>query len=820
MSGFVSLSLVCLSLTGRQIWRRSALTATLLLSIIGTATAGTPTFPRIGSIWWGEQIFNASPTQAAQIKLYLAPNFTPAAAAAVKAANPSSLLLMTVNAMETTGGIPNPPSSYYLLDSHGNRIENWPGNPGNYLLNLTNPAVVQYMAQYAYQQMTQSGFKYDGIFFDNVEMTISTMTTDCCGHSIQINDNYPGPPDAAGALDAKWSAGLYNLLAAFKQLAPSALISVHANQLPPDPRSLAVANGDAFVFDVTNVREGQMAFGTLYNSYQQWFSSGQSPVITAIQSSPPNQIAYGYGYQPLTTAVPSTIAFGQNWYPNMRFGLGMALMNDGYSIFDLGDTSSPVTWWYDEYNFYLGAASAPAEQIGNPPGNSIIQNGYFSSGLSNWVLNVTSDGQAKASASTVNFGGSGGPAAQITVSSAATIPWHIEFQQSNLHFQAGQEYQLQFWADASTPTRVQVVTQSGTSPYPNYGLLGAISVGTKWAPYTISFVAPVTASDGILEFQLGAQTGTVWFDAIQLSTAPTEVYRRDFANGIALLNGTSSKQTISLESGFQRFMGPQAPRYQYIVDDTGSSFTTSGSWKVDTLDTGMRKSSGPYYHAWQSTLHELDSSSGSAQWSLNIPSQAHYTIQAWLPAAPAASTWTKSATYRVMSGSQVIATKTIDQSLARGGDQWFTLFTDLYLSPGSVLVLTNGSSSPMIADAIYLYTPEWLYNDGSATSSVTLAPYDAILLQRTTANQTISFDSLSSSLSSKSMGTSAFSVPATASSGLPVTVTSNTASVCTVSGSQLTVVAAGTCSLTARQKGNGSYTAAAPVTRTFNVLAP
>ncbi len=125
---------------------------------------------------------------------------------------------------------------------------------------------------------------------------------------------------------------------------------------------------------------------------------GQPPVITAVQSSPPNQIAYGYGYSPLSAALPSTIAFGQNWYPNMRFGLGITLMNNGYSIYDFGDTTSPVTWWYDEYNFNLGTPVTPATLIGAGPGSNQIVNGGFNNNLSPWTLNVTSDGSAAATA--------------------------------------------------------------------------------------------------------------------------------------------------------------------------------------------------------------------------------------------------------------------------------------------------------------------------------------------------------------------------------------------------------------------------------------
>ncbi len=674
------------------------------------------------------------------------------------------------------------------------------------------------MAQYAVQQLTQNGFTYDGMFFDNVELSISTMTQDCNGNPIQIDANYPGPPDEPGALDAKWSAGMYSLLSQFRQLAPNALLSVHANELPPDPRALAIENGDAFVFDAVNIREGSLAFGTLYDSYQQWFSQGQIPVIAAVQSSPPNQIAYGYGYSPLSAALPSTVAFAQNWYPNMRFGLGLTLMNNGYSIYDFGDTSSPVTWWYDEYNFNLGTPVAPATLIGAGPGPNQTINSGFNNNLSPWVLNLTSDGSAKASATLDETNGvNGGPAAHISVTSPGTAVWHVEFQQSNLSLTAGQEYEVQFWARAGVPLTFQTAIQSGTSPYPYYGMSGtAVTVGTTWAPYSVYFVASNTVNDAILEFQVGNQVGDLWLDNVQLFTAPTRLYRRDFANGVVLLNGTPNTHNISLDSGMQRFSGTQAPKYQYIVDDASSSFTTSGSWIVDTFDTGRRVATGPYYHAWQSTLHELDSANGSAQWSLNVPADGHYTLQVWLPAAPAASGWTNQAIYNVVSGGQVVATTTLDQSQARGGDQWFTIATDVNLTVAGAphVTVQNGGSAPLIADAVYVTASRALYNDGSAAPQVTLGPFDSILLQRQTPTQSITFNAPGN----EALGAPPFTVAATASSGLPVSFASNTPAICTMSGSTVTMLALGACSLTATQPGNSSYTAAIPVTQTFNVI--
>ncbi|MDP9054792.1 MAG: carbohydrate binding domain-containing protein, partial [Acidobacteriota bacterium] len=661
-----------------------------------------------------------------------------AQAQAVRSSAPQTPILASINAIETTNGAPSVPDNYYLKDVNGNKIQTWPGSPGNFLLNMTNPTVVQFLAQYAYQQMTPNGFTYDGMFFDNVEFVISTTTTDCCGNPVQIDANGDGIPDNPATLDAAWSAGVYALIAAFHQLAPNSYISGHINQLPPDPRTLAAFNGDALGFDAVNVREGKAAFGDLWDTYQQWFTQGQSPVITVVQSSPPNQIAYGYGYAPLQAAQPSTVTFGQTFYPNMRFGLGLALMNNGYFVHDFGDSSSPVTWWYDEYGFNLGSPVTPAATVGTIQQypNEIV-NGGFESSLSPWLFAVTNDGQASASISLDPASAfDGKTSAHVNVASAGTVDYHVNLEQGNLALTSGVEYRVQFWARADSPLTFGVSTQGGAPSYASYGLNAKVAVSTSWALYTVSFIAPVSAQDCRLEFRLGSMPGNIWLDDVQMVQAALRIYRRDFTNGVVLLNGTNSPQTITLDSGLQRFSGSQAPRYQYIVDDTAPGFTTSGTWLVDTFDTGFRTASGPYYHAWNKTLHELDASSGSAQWNLAIPSDGKYTIQVWLPAAPSSSTWTPSATYQITAGSQVIATATLNQSSAAIGDQWFTLFSNLNLTAATAPVLSvqNGGSGPLIADAVYVFSSA-LYNDGSAASQITLAPMDAILLQRQTPNQ-------------------------------------------------------------------------------------
>ena len=54
-----------------------------------------------------------------------------------------------------------------------------------------------------------------------------------------------------------------------------------------------------------------MPFGSLWNLYQTWQSRAVQPAISVVQSAPPNQIAYGYGYTPLTALLPATVNFAQ-----------------------------------------------------------------------------------------------------------------------------------------------------------------------------------------------------------------------------------------------------------------------------------------------------------------------------------------------------------------------------------------------------------------------------------------------------------------------------------------------------------------------------
>jgi hypothetical protein len=74
-----------------------------------------------------------------------------------------------------------------------------------------------------------------------------------------------------------------------------------------------------------------------------------------------------------------------------------------------------------------------------------------------------------------------------------------------------------FWMRADSPRVFTLFLQGGELNFPSYGLSPQIAIDTTWKQYSASFVAPVTATDGRLEFWVGDMTGTVWIDDVQVS---------------------------------------------------------------------------------------------------------------------------------------------------------------------------------------------------------------------------------------------------------------------------------------------------------------
>ena len=688
-------------------------------------------YPRTGNLWGSWEVQkNGGIPHCSRIDLWLGAGFTQAEIAQLRGLNADVLILSSINTVERNGE-PEVPESAYLHDTKGNRIEVW---PGAWRLNLTRPEVATMQARFAYDQMLAMNLAQDGMFFDNFFTSQSWVKTDYRGNPVDIDANGDGKLDDPVWLDQAWRAGVFAELAEWRKLMPYAYASGHLPR-PPSSDIGGLFNGDSIGFEVPEVIEGKRGFADLWETYNGWWTVGKTPVITMIEGGPPYQIGYGYGYEPMKVIPAGALEFGRTLYRNMRFGLGVALANDGFYAYELGDTFHGNDWWYDEFDADLGTACGPAKRVttgSTTPATEHVRDGGFEATLSsNWSLWADSTtGAAATVAADAAEHSAGAKSARVDISNAGDkTDWKVLLSQSALSVTQGQTYDLTFSARATAPWQLGVNLQKGADDWRNYGLSRSVEVGTTWSAFTVSFEVNETASDARLGFELGSAVGSVWIDGVTLTEHPADVFRRDFQRGAMVLNGTRSVQTVAVGAGLSRLTGTQAPRTQTILDDTGASFAAGAGFVAAVHDSGIWKATGPYFHDWAGGSHVLASGSDTAEWDLALLADDTYTLSAWWAAAPEASGWSKAAVFEVVAAGTIVASKTLDQSSS--GDTWHAIATLALKAADKPRVRLHGSGM-LVADAIVMES-QARWNDGSPAPSVTLDPMDAIVLRRTTA---------------------------------------------------------------------------------------
>ena len=684
-----------------------------------------PSFPRTSNLWGMSGLLPKGLEYCARIDLWLGAWFTPRQIAELRRLNPDILILTSINAVEN-GGLPE---DYYFHDIHGKKVEVW---PGSYRLNLTKPYVAEHQARFAYQKMLEADLMVDGCFFDNVMTTQSWQSRDIYGKPFLYDADENGEVDDPAVLDAAWKAGVFHEMKVWRDLMPHAITTGHAYSLR-EPGIPEIFNGLSYGFVTADVLEGETPFSWLWQDYHDWFRLGRPPVIMNFESSPVDQIAYGYDYAPWDKIPASTLEFARTYYPEMRFGLCLTLVNDGYFAHEFGDTWHGNDWWYDELDFDLGQPLGPAylvPQEGLDPRNWIDNGGFEDPSNMQWSIwaNDAAGAAATVERDTINAV-EGAASAHITVTDAGEgQDWQIDFAQHGRHLVEGKQYRLSFWAKSGVPRSITLSAQKGSPNWDSFGLRAYVQLTTEWQEYSVTFEASETTEESRIQFFVGAVIGEVWLDDVRLVEAPPAVYRRDFQNGSVLLNGTGDRREIDVGKGYARLKGDQAPRYQYILDDADESFTVSGSWSVESYDTGEWTAGGPFYHAWKGTCHESDRRGGEGRWTLEVREDDRYTVEAWWPAAPEASSWSDRVVYEVVADGKVVASATLNQQ--RGGDEWHPIAeVALSAGDGAFVRVRNEGSGACVADAVCVRSAS-RYNDGSPTETVTLQPLDGIVLRR------------------------------------------------------------------------------------------
>jgi hypothetical protein len=683
-----------------------------------------PPYPRTGNLW-GSHAFMGDLARASRIDLWLGASFSAAQIRELRRLNPDIRVLTSINAVEQ-GGLTD---DYYLKDIHGQRVEVW---PGSYRLNLTRPYVAAHQARLAYDMILDGDLQFDGCFFDNVMTTQSWQTRDIFGNPFQVDADEDGVADDPVVFDAAWKAGVFDEIRQFRRLMPHAIVSGHAMNIS-ESGIAELFNGISIGFATTDVIEGDRGFVDLWNMYSAWQRDAVAPQTTMIESSPPDQLSYGYDYDPKSHVPASTLAFGRDYYPHVRFGLALTLMNDGFFAHEWGDTWHGNDWWYDELDFDLGRPLGPADRVDlqTDPGPNLVENGDFEDPLAGtWRLWANGDTGCKA-AVTRDAGqvATGAVAARVDITTTSGADWHVDLAQFGRSWTAGTVYEASFRAKADRPRTISLAAQKGSPDWRSYGLRARVPIGTEWQVHRAVFDATETTRESRLQFLLGETVGTVWLDDVRVVVRGPEVWRRAFDRGLVLLNGSRETQTVKVGPGFQRLTGTQAARTEAIIDDAGPAFSAAADWARAGYDSGEWQATGPFFHDWGPGCREGGAAGGEARWALPITAADAYTVTAWWPDAPTAGTWSNRATYEIVDGGRVVVTATLDQRT--GGDEWHVVGV-VALSPEDepYVRLKCEGGAPCIADAIHLRSAG-RYNDGSAAETVTLAPMDGIVLRLT-----------------------------------------------------------------------------------------
>ncbi len=278
-----------------------------------------------------------------------------------------------------------------------------------------------------------------------------------------------------------------------------------------------------------------------------------------------------------TRLYPGTVKSGPNPVvpssnANFRLGFGAALLGNGHYGRQNSDWHPDP--WYDEYavNVVKGSAaygraiaSNPNDEsairrhkgwLGRPlgerrriynadqfkPERNLLNNGGFEGGTNGWQFN--------------NVGGYIDSGTRVAGSQSLRTTGHLAYAEDvggaslrgpAIDLVAGRTYTLVFSAKAEQMRQMYVRLDWSEHQ-------GDYLVPTRWTRFVWTMTARSSGSFRPV-FNLGRESTDVWFDEVYVFEGDPNVFRRDFENGIVVVNATPGTKTVNLGGTFQRIRG-------------------------------------------------------------------------------------------------------------------------------------------------------------------------------------------------------------------------------------------------------------------------
>ncbi|MBI4426227.1 MAG: hypothetical protein HY567_01500 [Candidatus Kerfeldbacteria bacterium] len=354
-------------------------------------------------------------------------------------------------------------------------------------------------------------------------------------------------------------------------------------------RELAVADGHSDLPIAANCGQGPAELQPILNGWMREnypYQNGGSFYT--------NMLTYPWGYlhqergfrSPqynyiFTGSEPTSEPYSAYNQQKMRFGLGSASLGNGYHAFE-DVSAAPVNghyydWWYDEYGVDLATGQAGnglryAGWLGQPQGEAyqmvypdftakpdrlttnqnFEMSGASPTDIPGWVGAVYSPAVGSVTRDTTTAA-EGNASVHLRVDVPHNVYDYMVKIASSQTFAvtAYQQYSVTFWAKASASRYVEIQFASANAAQ-------SLPVTTEWRRYQ-AVLKPTSSGSTSVQFNVGTIAGDVWVDNVHVQSGVSSVWRRDFDNGIVLLNPSDSVQTVPLEKAFQKIKGTVNP---------------------------------------------------------------------------------------------------------------------------------------------------------------------------------------------------------------------------------------------------------------------
>ena len=258
----------------------------------------------------------------------------------------------------------------------------------------------------------------------------------------------------------------------------------------------------------------------------------------------------------------------------VRFGLASATLGEGFGLFAVAGRSvneyNYSSWWYDEYAVdlvtgrssgqlahtgWLGQPLGPASQMiwtGTGP-DAVANPGFETDVTTGWTFVAGVPATISRDPSTAAVGSA---SARVNVVTAGDFDWRVNLGTvGTIPVTTGGTYSATFWAKASSPRQLPVVlsTTSGGEVARR-----TVDLTTQWRRYQAVLI-PGGSGNGRPVFFLAGTAGTVWLDDVHFQAGTSNFWRRDFQNGMVLINPSAIPLTAPLERTYRRIIGVVDP---------------------------------------------------------------------------------------------------------------------------------------------------------------------------------------------------------------------------------------------------------------------